>query len=181
MTANPTNNPNLTVKEPYSVSRSCCGYIVEIDNAQQIWVDFDQNPLHRPVAAMLGKAFSRRDLQKAMAEKRCVYLEFENRNPLKPIIQRLYHPILDDIVNNSPGQKEKKETGNDSRIIHVKGTTIILDADEIVLNAAVKISIRSGKSRIFLNALGDYVQRAKRIVSRSTKTTKIKGGVIELN
>lgn len=151
-----------------SVSGNCVGSIVGIDPKNNaVFVDYDGNPLQKPVAAKLGRPFMLKDIQRAIDHPLDVRLDFENHDPGRPVVTNIYYSILD---SNDGAEKDLS-----SKDLHIRGKRVVIEAD-------TEIVIRSGDASTTYTAKnGRLVSEGVEIVSEALHANKIKGASIALN
>jgi hypothetical protein len=148
----------LTIAELRSSSSEAIrtGWIVRISQQGRATVDFEHNP-RGPLEA--------RTLIERLPQNRAagshtglpVLLVFDGGDPGCPIIVGFLHETFDP----TPGTE--------------------FPPARIVLEAAEEIVLRSGDSSLSLQANGDVVTKGTRLVSRASRTNKIRGALVSIN
>lgn len=133
----------------------------------QVIVDYELNPLHRPVSAQISNPkLTLEDLKNAESASWKVLLGFINGNPEQPVIKDVLCSVAD--LND-------KNTALKNKTLHLKGDEIILEADS-------KVTIKCGRSKTTYLAEGNrIVEEADRIHSFARFTHKLKGGSVAIN
>ena len=157
------------VKELERIDHFRLGTIVKLDaENNRIWVDYDGNPLEKPVLAALGTPWvNREELTRFINKIDSVKLDFMEGNPARPVIRDLFFSI-----------KELNSSNSDL----LEEDTLTVKASEIVFEATRQITIRCGNTQtIFKAEKSEIIQEADDIKSNGRKNNKIKGGSILLN
>ncbi len=160
-----TQEPALSriVKELKKIDSTRLGRIVRIEEpTDSIWVDYENNPTQEPLPARLANGWiGFEDLQEAMKRKATVQVDFEQGNPLKPVIRDIFYSI-------SSLKKQTKQAAT-KQVIRIEG-------DEIVLSARKKIIVESGNVRTtYLAEGGELITEADQIDTYANKNQKLKG------
>ena len=149
--------PSTTVQlEPITSARF--GWITEIVvESNQVRVDFENNPLKKPLPALLGIPLSLEELEQTRERIKAAKIEFFNGDPNKPILKEIYY------------------TGSADESIHLKAKTLILEGTQ-------KVVIKSGDvQKIFDGKYGELKEKADNITSSAKECNKIRGGSVTLN
>ena len=156
-------------KELDRIDHSRFGTIVKLDSENNlIWVDYDGNPLEKPVLAALGTPWiNREDLTRFINRVDKVKLDFLDGNPSKPIIRDLLYSLNQ--INSSDSDSFTQD------LLEIK-------ADEIILKANKQITIQCGNTKTVYNAnRSEITHEADEVESKGHRNNKVKGGTIFLN
>ena len=147
----------------------CIGRIVEITDDRRVLVDFPENRCGRPIEARFVSLGSSpvESFQGAP-----VLMLFEDANPSLPII---LGPILDRMP--SSGQSGRPKTAG-RRVISEQSTT---ERSIAVVEATHELLLRCGDSSVTMKRDGKIVLKGRTIVSRASRTNKIRGSSIAIN
>lgn len=140
--------------------------IDKITEDGEIYVDYENN-LNGPfsVSVLAGALLEKKREDLIGAQ---VLIIWSNRNTA---ISNQDQPILIDVlIDRLPG----KSATSESTVVH-------LDGDILVLEGKREIQFCCGKSSVVLQADGKIVIKGGDIVSRASRTHKIKGGSVEIN
>jgi hypothetical protein len=151
-----------------SATNYCVGTLLEIDDTGRPVVDFPGNVNGPLIARTLVQIPARSD--DPNKESQPIVLIFENGNPRFPIIAGFVHDTLyskneDMILPIHPS--EPKE--------------LIVDKERILLNARQEVVIRCGKCSINLQKNGKAIIKGVQIVSRASRSNKIRGANVTIN
>jgi hypothetical protein len=141
------------------------GTLVAIGEAGTPWVDFPGNHLG-PLEArsILGKSQAGQ-----VALDRTILLAFENGNAAAPIILG----VVQDTVRETPVTEVLR--------LHERSPEVVVDGRRLVLDASQEIVIRCGKSSITLAKDGRIIVKGTNLISRASRTNKIKGSTVRIN
>lgn len=145
------------------------GTIVKLEpNTNQVWIDYEGNPLAKPLPARLGTAWIGYDELNQFKDKiDSVKIEFLDRHPAKPIIRDIFFSV---------------NAMNRSTLNRFTNKVLEIEADEIILKGNKQITIQSGDAKTVYKAKGaEIVQEANLIVSSADKDHKIHGGTVRIN
>ncbi|HEX5746938.1 MAG TPA: DUF6484 domain-containing protein [Archangium sp.] len=159
------------MREPIWGSR--LGWIVGMDEAGWVLVDFEGNSAGRPLAARRTVPLEPETLQDAIATRQRAVLLVENGDPLMPLVVGLEQtpsptPLLDAVLAQpAPTEEQPMEA-------HVDGKRVVIEGqDEIVL--------RCGQASITLRRNGRVVIKGIQLESHASGTHRIKGGAVQVN
>lgn len=162
------NDPN-TLRGTEFIAFSV-GEIVKITEEGRAVVDYPGNPMG-PVEArsVIGSSPQQTSEREQLFP---VLLAFENGDPALPIIvgiirHSLYPPISSHEVTLS--------------IDNDKPQDAVVDGRKVVLEAKEEIVLHCGQSFITLKKDGKIVVKGTQIVSRASRTNKIKGAAVRIN
>ncbi len=151
------------IKELKPIDSTRLGRIVKIEEGTGlIWVDYENNPTQAPLPAKLANPWIEfDDLQEAIKRKATAQIDFEQGNPLKPIVREIFYPV-------SSLKKQPKQPAT-NQVIRIEG-------DEIILSARKKIVVESGNVRTtYLAEGGELITEADQIDTCANKNQKLKG------
>ncbi len=142
------------------------GWITKIElDSNQIWVDYEENPLGHPQLALLEINFSLEELKNALSNIKALRVVFFNGDPERPIIRDIFYSITD----------RQEPVEDPYKTVHVKSETLILEGTK-------KLIIKSGGVECTFDAvLGELSFDAENIRSNAKNNYKIKGGSTTLN
>jgi hypothetical protein len=149
------------------------GWIVGVDAAGMLLVDFEGNRAGHPLAARRTVSLEPEMLRDAIATRQRAVLLFENGDPLAPLVVGLEQapnptPLLDAVLAQ-PALTE----GQPMEAL-VDGTRVVIEGqDEVVL--------RCGLASITLRGNGRIVIKGTRLESHASGTQRIKGGSVQVN
>ena len=145
------------------------GKIVNIDERDQVFVDYDDNQ-QGLIAARFTRSVDIESLRYAEKNQVKILLAFENNDPKLPIIVDMISSLIDNNpdVDNAPIEIEKPDD------MFVDGKRVIFDAKE-------EIVLRCGKASITLTKAGKVIIRGAYLLNRSSGVNKIKGGSVQIN
>lgn len=139
------------------------GWLVEITEEGQVFVNYPGNLTNRMEARLI---ISDATLQCARESNVPVLLVFENGDPALPIIVGIIRDKLP-AETAIPFDLKKKD--------------ILLDGKKLVFDAKEEIELRCGKSSVILKKNGKIVLKGVDVVSRASRTNKIKGASVKIN
>jgi hypothetical protein len=167
----------------------CIGEVVYINEKRQPFIDYpgnrlgaiiarsivDQLPIReedsREVCPLTTEEGAKGDFQGSNKKASLpVLLFFENGDPSLPVIIGIVHSAVKDAA---PRQEVVLQAKESKRIV-MDGETLLLDAQE-------EITLRCGKSSVTLKKDGKIVLKGTDIVSRASRTNKIKGASVAVN
>ena len=134
------------------------GWVYEIhpDN-RHVKVDFEGNPLGQPVWAVLGRLFTKADLQLAIDHRLDCRIEFVAGDIHTPILTNIYSSLLDEAL-------------------------IVLRAKKMVIQGDESVVLRSGETQMSMTAKSGTVKTtAQNINASADKLQKIQATKIRLN
>jgi Domain of unknown function (DUF6484) len=145
------------------------GRIVQVNQHGQAMVDFPGNELG-PLPARC--TLERGQLQTALesSDRLPVLLVFENGDPTLPIIIGC---VYDTLAAREP-TKQVVFAAESPRELTVDGRRVTIEASE-------EIVLRCGDSSITLKKNGRIVVKGADIVSRASRTNKLKGATVAIN
>jgi hypothetical protein len=155
-------------QETVDVRSMCVGRVVKITDKGHPLVDFPLNQAGPVEARSTTDAYSK--LQGSAAENRRVLLAFDNSDPSLPIIVGI---IQDNLVDNDLSAQENLPAGS--------LLEIAFDGKTVALRASEEILLRCGTSSITLRKDGKIILKGTQIVSRASRTHKIKGAQVMIN
>jgi hypothetical protein len=145
------------------------GRMIEITQQGQAIVDFPGNtvgPLRaRSILAGEESHAAREDLL-----RRPVLLALENGDPTRPIIVGF---VRDELFPSTYGRKAG--TSTQAR------PELTADGQRVTLEANEEIVLRCGRSSITLKQNGKIVVKGADIISRASRTNKLKGAAVAIN
>lgn len=151
------------------IESSRLGWITTLDlKNNMIFVDYEENPLHKPVEAVLADPrLSLEDLGESEHMIQHLHLKFLDGNPAKPMIK--------DVLLSTVSLSIQRKNSRIQKEIHIK-------ADRIVLEADTEVAIKCGKTQTTYFAEGNRIlQEADSIDSSATLFQKIRGGKVDVN
>ena len=157
----------LKIRECQSAETANClvGHIVSLGKDGHVLVDYPGNTLG-PVAA---RSTVSQPLEDA-SDNIPVLIVLENGDPALPII---VGDVRDTLLLNREVRKADLE---------IEGhREILVDGKKIAFEAAEQIELRCGKSSVILTKEGKIVLKGTEIVSRASRTNKIKGASVSIN
>lgn len=131
-------------------------------------VDYPEKPQETVIARSTVSLPSTDNVESLIG--RNVLIVFEKNNPTLPIIIGF---VSDEIVNLD------KQINNSNTINNPR--EIVIDSKRVVLDASEEIVLKCGPSTITLGANGKIIIKGAQIVSRASKTNKIKGATVNIN
>jgi hypothetical protein len=144
------------------------GRVVAINGKSRPMVDFPGNP---------GGSLEARCIEGAMGlpvdgieTDTAVLLAFDGGDPALPVIIGRIRETIEQCENRSAPELQQRST----RELIVEGKSMIVRADQ-------EITLSCGKSSITLQKDGKIVIRAAEIVSRASRTNKIRGATVMIN
>lgn len=121
-------------------------------------VDFEGNPFNQPVPAKLGRAFRQHEIELAITNALSCRIDFINGDVSLPIVSDIFFSLLTD------------------------SDPLILRADNIIIEAAKELIIRSGETQTRYSARDARITTtAKYLTSQAEKAQKIQGGTVAIN
>jgi len=160
---------NTVTKELDRIDTTRLGWIKKLDaETNTIWVDYERNQAQVPLPAKLANPWiSWKDLMEAISKEATARIDFEDGNPLKPIIRDIFYSIS--------AIKETHQQSTKKRVIHI-------EAEEIILKGNKRVVIQSGKAKTtYIAEGGELIEEAEQIDSSASKNQRIKGGKVFLN
>lgn len=139
------------------------GRLLEITKEGQVFVNYPGSLTDRKEARLI---ISNATLQCTPESNVPVLLMFENGDPALPIIVGIIRDKLP-AETAIPFTLKKKE--------------ILLDGKKLVFDAKEEIELRCGKSSVILKKDGKIVLKGVDVVSRASRTNKIKGASVKIN
>lgn len=157
----------LKLREYQSPETTNClvGHIVSLGKDGHVLVDYPGNHLG-PVTARSTVSQPLEDTSDNIP----VLIILENGDPALPIIVGVVRDTL-------PLNSEVRKVGFEIETHH----EIFIDGKKIVFEAAEQIELRCGKSSVILTKEGRVVLKGTEIVSRASRTNKIKGASVSIN
>ena len=144
------------------------GRIVSIDDCGRPFVDYPGNVL----GALNARSIMTEPFQgnSSIDGSHPVLLVFENKDPALPIIIGVVRETLyqDDTAEAAVPEIEKDKE-------------VLLDGKRMAFEAREEIELRCGKSSVVLTKQGKIVLKGVEIVSRASRTNKIKGSMVKIN
>jgi hypothetical protein len=141
------------------------GKIVDVTIEGRVVVDYEGNKLGPLEARCLAGTFSADPVLQPM-----VVLIFEHGDPSLPIIIGV---LLDKAFeSNQLIELTSRRT---------KPRDIVLDGERLLLKGEKEIVLRCGDGSITLKADGKIILKGKELVSRASKTNRIKGSSVNIN
>lgn len=145
-------------------SSMCLGQLVAVTSNGTPLVDFPGNP-HGPVEASTIVQF---DASAVSEQAVPVLLSFPDPDHSQPIILGFVsHQVK--ALNNSTADPPRNSA------------TAIVDGERLVLTADREIELRCGKSSITLRKDGRVLIKGVDLISRASRTNRIKGGSVAIN
>ena len=134
------------------------GWISEIHpDGHRLKIDYEGNPLTQPIWGSIGRAFTRSQINAAIDNQLDCRIEFFTGDPSLPILTDIYFSL----INHD---------------------TLILKANQVVLEATQEVVIRSGEATTRHKASDGSIQtNATYISSSADKLHKFQGKKINLN
>lgn len=151
------------------IENSRLGWITRLDlHHNMIFVDYEDNPLHTPVEAVLADPrLSLEDLKDSREMIQHLHLKFLDGNPAKPMIK--------DVLLSTVSLNIQKKKSSEPQQLHIK-------AEEIILEANRKVTIKCGDThKTFLADEKRIIEEAEKINSHATLTQKVRGGNVSFN
>ena len=152
----------LTKTESSETKGLCVGSLTYVNEKGEAFVDYPGN--------MLGPIPARSLVPQLRRDNLPILLIFENGNPQLPII---IGPIY-----NTVGQ------GRSSQAVSLQVSEpkdIFIDGKKLVLNAQEEIMLCCGDGSIVIKKGGKIILKGTEIVSRASRTNKIKGASVAIN
>ena len=144
----------------------CVGRIIEVTADGRVMVDFPENRGRRPVESRFVSLGSSPFDNKSLVGTP-VLIVFEDANPRLPIILGPVFERTSDASQALGGRAIAKQSEPD-------GGSAILEAREEVL-------LRCGESSLSMRKDGRIVLKGRTIVSRASRTNKIRGASVTIN
>lgn len=160
------------VREPIWGSK--LGWLVGMDEAGRLLVDFEGNREGRPLIARRTVPLEPEALRESITTRQRAVLLFENGDPLLPLVVGLEQtpsptPLVDAVLAQPPATPEAPPME-----AHVDGKRVVIEGqDEIVL--------RCGQASITLRRNGRVVIKGTQIESHASGVHRIKGGSVQVN
>ncbi|PQJ71688.1 hypothetical protein BTO01_05245 [Vibrio jasicida] len=134
------------------------GWISEIHpDGHRLKIDYEGNPLTQPIWGSIGRAFTRGQINAAIDNQLDCRIEFFTGDPNLPILTDIYFSL----INHD---------------------TLILKANQVVLEATQEVVIRSGEAATRHKASDGSIQTSATYISSSAdKLHKLQGKKINLN
>jgi hypothetical protein len=147
------------------------GWIAGVDARSGPLVDFGGNP-HGPVLARTVVALDAGALERAVASRQGVVLQFEDGDPLRPIVLGLLQPtiqtpLLDALLADPVAASSPREA--------------IVDGQRVVIEGKDEIVLQCGQASITLRRNGKVIIRGTYLETHATGTNRIKGGSVQIN
>jgi len=139
----------------------CVGWLVQVDRKGRAYVNFEGNKLG-PIAA---RSICARTQKSAGDQRREVLLVFDRGDPTLPIIVGIVRETL---------FPDAEPTDPDGDARHTEGRVLTWEAKEF-------LELRCGNASITLTNDGRAEVRGREIVSRASRTNKIRGGSVQIN
>lgn len=155
------------------------GVLTGINEQGQALVNFQDNLVASPIAAISTIEFSARQIGRQVA------LLFAEGNLSKPVIMGLIHSALDVMLENfevvvEEDNKEETSRSNDNAKPSVMDD-VLLDGKRIVLEGKEEVVLKCGEASITLTKAGKILIRGKYLLNRSTGVNRIMGGSVQVN
>lgn len=152
------------------------GTLTEIDTQGQPLVDFAENKLNQPLAAMTTLGLTQTHINRQVA------LLFANGDLKSPVIMGMIHSPLDDMLENF-GQSQTEDKANNKVDLesNLKVDDVLIDGKKITFEAQDEIILKCGESSITLTKSGKVLIRGKYLLNRSTGVNRIMGGSVQVN
>ena len=160
---------------PIAPGEIVIGTLAGIDTQGQPLVDFPENPIGQPLAALSTLGIT------AVHVGRSVALLFANGDPQRPVIMGLIHSPLHDLIvsyDATPLQTSPEEPSKQTAL-HVDDIT--LDGQRIVLEGKEEVVIKCGEASITLTKAGKILIRGHYLLNRSSGVNRIMGGSVQVN
>ncbi|WP_182038902.1 hypothetical protein [Vibrio alginolyticus] len=148
------SNPSSSPVELYSRT----GWINEVhpDN-RHVKVDFEGNPLDQPVWAVLGRLFTKADLQLAIDHRLDCRIEFVAGDIYTPMLTNIYSSLLDEDL-------------------------IVLRAKKVIIDGEECVELGAGEAKTSMIAKSGTVKTtAQNINTSADKLQKIQATKVRLN
>lgn len=145
------------------------GEIISVDEEQdRILVNHADNPLHRPLPAVLATSLiDASSLRESMSRISLVQLDFIEGDPTKPVIRDIFFSLVDQVKNSREVITEK---------------TVLIEADRIILDGRTEVVIKSGEvTTVYQGKESRLTVEADHIRSTAKKKNLVQGGSILLN
>jgi hypothetical protein len=141
------------------------GRIIDLGKGGEIWVDFAGSPPGGARSRILRHLLpiTRKNIDDT------VLLVFESENPLPVIVGIVADgvcPILPQVAVELEGREPE---------------TAVIDGKRVLLRAYEEIRLECGKASIIARKDGKIILRGVEIVSRASKTNKIRGASVQIN
>ncbi|WP_039977416.1 hypothetical protein [Vibrio jasicida] len=148
------SEPETSPVELYSRT----GWVNEVHpDHRHVKVDFEGNPLGQPVWAVLGRLFTKADLQLAIDHRLDCRIEFVAGDIYTPMLTNIYSSLLDEEL-------------------------IVLRAKKMVIQGEESITLRSGETQVAMIAKSGTVKTtAQNINTSADKLQKIQATKVRLN
>ncbi len=149
------------------------GTIVEITPDGTVFVVFDDKP-DKPIAAILSQGFVQ------TTKTMCGLLDVQVL--LAIVDQDLNQIVIVDVVHNTlSGNTTRLAASDVARLSKAPDFKVLVDGEQVTLNATRSLTLQCGKSVIELNADGRISIRGDRFVSTVRGIQAIRGGAIKFN
>jgi hypothetical protein len=141
------------------------GTIVKISPEGRLVIDYDGNRF----GPLEARCVRRESLCDAYQAGYTVLLVFENQDPFRPIVVG----VLSDICFPDPQAAEFRAD------LDPRNATI--DGNRIRLRAHEEILLECGQSSLLLRSDGKVIVKGVEIVSRASRTNKVRGACVKIN
>lgn len=156
-----------------SVDGVLIGVIISFTVAGEPMVAFSHNNTDAPVVAKTTVALTPGCIGREVA------LLFEGGDIHKPLIIGLMHiPVkpANNVATDNSAIEVTRGPENSKPM-----TDIVVDGEEIRVNANKELVLKCGKASITLTSAGKIILRGNYISTRSTGVNRIKGGSVQIN
>ncbi len=151
------------------------GSLVGIDPQGQPLVEFPENPLSAPLAAMSTLSIASQHVGRQVA------LLFANGNPQKPVIMGMIHSPLHALLENYAVSTSESAAVDAETPGAAKIDDLSIDGKRVVIEAKEEIVLKCGDASITLTKAGKILIRGKYLLNRSEGVNRIMGGSVQVN
>jgi len=151
------------------------GTLVGINAQGQPLVDYPENPLSQPIAAISTLGITPQHLDRQVA------LLFANGNPHSPVIMGIIHSPLQALLETYellPSVTPQSETAADEIPAE---KDLIIDGKRVVIEGREEIVLKCGEASITLTRAGKILIRGKYLLSHADGVHRIRGGSVQVN
>ena len=156
------------------------GLLVAISAKGEPIVDFPGNP-GEPVIARTTIKLNPSELKGAtdrhLSEPLEVLLAFEQQQADKPIVTG----VLSNAITNMDVHTIELQESMEAALADAEEKSAIVDGKKIALEAHEEIQLKCGKSSVTLKKNGRIIIKGTEVLSRASRTNKIRGGSVAIN
>lgn len=151
------------------------GTIVALDSHGRALVDFQGNPLNRPLESVTTVGITQQH------KGRQVALLFANGDISQPVIMGLVHSPLQEMLESFEVTPVSESANAQESSANREVDDVTIDGKRIVFEGKDEIVLRCGEASITLTRAGKILIRGKYLLNRSTGVNRIMGGSVQVN